>query len=418
MKTYFYILFITLFLTNFIHSQEIWINEFSYNCADSTEELRQGDEFIEIVAPVGTNMDQYGIVFFFYSDDAYHAYYYSQLIGQISSINSNYGQGLFLVKTNLSYRLENNNPIDAGIIRQTLDSYLEDELAPAGILLVDAATGIAIHGVVYEIPNGFPEPNEILTEKYVEIPWNITLTDKALDVIRLPISDSPLSGPNGSISLIGSGLSHLWTTTSGLSRNMCTPGKINFNQSTLPVELSAFSASILKIGVKLNWKTETEVNNYGFNVERRSETSKWERISFVNGNGNSNSPKEYSYIDQTANAGKYLYRLKQIDNDGAYSYSKVVEVEFNSVMEYSLSQNFPNPFNPTTTINFTLPLSGNVKLTIFNVLGQEIKILANGFKEAGIYTFNFDASDLNSGMYIYKIETGSYTQTRKMTLVK
>ena len=418
MKTYFYILLITLFLTNLTFSQEIWINEFSYNCADSTEELKQGDEFIEIVAPVGTNMDQYGLVFFFYSDDAYHAYHYSQLNGQISAINVNNGKGLFLVKTNLSYRLESNNPIDAGIIRQTLDSYLEDELAPAGILLVDAATGIAIHGVVYEIPNGFLQPNEILTEKYVEIPWNITLTDKALDVIRLPISDSPLSGPNGSISMIGSGLSRLWTTTSGLPRNMCTPGNINYNQSTLPVELSAFSASILKIGVKLNWKTETEVNNHGFYVERRSETSKWESISFVNGNGNSNSPKEYSYIDKTANAGKYLYRLKQIDNDGAYSYSKVVEVEFNSLIEYSLSQNFPNPFNPITTINFTLPLSANVKLTIFNMLGQEIKTLANGFKEAGIYTFNFDASELNSGMYIYKIEAGSFTQTRKMTLVK
>ena len=418
MKNFIYILLFSLSSANFIVSQEIWINEFSYTCLDSTEELKQGDEFIEIVAPVGTNMDQYGIVFFFYSDDAYHAYHYSQLNGQISSVNSNYGSGLFLVKTNLSYRLENNNPIDAGIVRQTLGSYLEDELAPAGILLVDAATGIAIHGIVYEIPNGFPEPNEILTEKYVEIPWNITLIDKTLDVIRLPISDSPLSGPNGSISMIGSGFSHLWTTTSGLSRNMCTPGKINYNQSTLPVELSAFSASLLKIGVKLNWKTETEVNNYGFDVERKSETSNWERISFVNGNGNSNSPKEYSYIDQTAKAGKYLYRLKQIDNDGAYSYSKAVEVEFNNVMEYSLSQNFPNPFNPITTISFTLPLSGNVKLTIFNVLGQEIKMLVNGFKEAGIYTFNFDAKILNSGIYLYKLEADGFTQTKKMTIVK
>ena len=111
MKTYFYILFITLFLTNFIHSQEIWINEFSYNCADSTEELKQGDEFIEIVAPVGTNMDQYGIVFFFFSDNAFYAYHYSELSGVITSVNSNNGKGFFIIKTSL---------LDLKIIRQLL----------------------------------------------------------------------------------------------------------------------------------------------------------------------------------------------------------------------------------------------------------------------------------------------------------
>ena len=418
MKTYFYILFITLFLTNFIHSQEIWINEFSYNCADSTEELKQGDEFIEIVAPVGTNMDQYGIVFFFFSDNAFYAYHYSELSGVITSVNSNNGKGFFIIKTSLSFRLENNTPIASEIVKQSVDSYLEDESTPSGILLVESATGVVLHGVVYEMPIYAQDPTEILTEKYVEIPWSITLPSKQLDIVRLPLRDNPESGPRGSISMIGSGFSRLWTTTNGDAPNISTPGASNYSQGALPVELSLFSASIYKNSVKLNWRTETEINNYGFNVERRSETSKWERISFVNGNGNSNSPREYSYIDQTADAGKYFYRLKQIDNDGAFTYSKFIEVDFNSKMDFSLTQNYPNPFNPTTTIRFYLPAAGNVKLTLFNILGQEIKTLVNELKESGVHTFNFDASDLNSGTYIYKIEAGSFIQTRKMTLVK
>ncbi len=189
----------------------------------------------------------------------------------------------------------------------------------------------------------------------------------------------------------------------------------------LPVELSSFSASIIGNAVKLNWKTATEVNNYGFEVERcalSAERQAWEKLGFVNGNGNSNSPKSYSYEDKNVTAGKYSYRLKQIDNDGQFEYSKAIEVDLGAPKKFELSQNYPNPFNPITTIRFNLPEAGNVKLTLFNILGQEIKTLVNEFKESGVHTINFDASDLNSGMYIYKIEAGTFVQTRKMTLVK
>ncbi len=143
------------------------------------------------------------------------------------------------------------------------------------------------------------------------------------------------------------------------------------------------------------------------------------------GNGNSNSPKDYSFVDDKISDGKpayrtgrYSYRLKQIDNDGQFEYSKTIEVDMNGVKKFELSQNYPNPFNPTTTIRFNLPEAGNVKLTLFNILGQELRSLVNEFQESGVHTINFDASELNSGMYIYKIESGSFTQTRKMTLVK
>jgi hypothetical protein len=144
----------------------------------------------------------------------------------------------------------------------------------------------------------------------------------------------------------------------------------------------------------------------------------WEKIGFVNGNGNSNSQKNYSFVDDKVSAGKYSYRLKQIDNDGQFEYSKTINIDFNGVKKFELSQNYPNPFNPITTIRFNLPEAGNVKLTLFNILGQEIITLVNEFKESGVHTINFNASELNSGMYIYKIESGNFVQTRKMTLVK
>ncbi len=191
----------------------------------------------------------------------------------------------------------------------------------------------------------------------------------------------------------------------------------------LPVELTSFSAAVIGKDVKLNWNTATEINNYGFEVERMStvkgQTSdEWQKIGFVNGNGNSNSPKSYSFVDEQVIACKYSYRLKQIDNDGQFEYSKPVEVDVSGADKFKLTQNYPNPFNPTTAINFVLPQAGMVKLVLFNILGQEIETLVNEYKEAGTHTINFNAHDLNSGVYIYKIDANGLTQTKKMTLVK
>jgi Secretion system C-terminal sorting domain/Metalloenzyme superfamily len=191
----------------------------------------------------------------------------------------------------------------------------------------------------------------------------------------------------------------------------------------LPAELSSFSAIVLESAVKLNWRTETEVSNYGFEVERLQDYNiekfqDWRKIGFVEGHGNSNSPKDYSLIDQNVSGGKYSYRLKQIDTDGQFEYSKVIEVDLGSPSKLELSQNYPNPFNPTTTIKYSLPQPGNVKLTVYNLLGEQVSELVNGFMEAGVHTINFNASELNSGIYIYKIEANGFVQSRKMTLIK
>jgi hypothetical protein len=191
----------------------------------------------------------------------------------------------------------------------------------------------------------------------------------------------------------------------------------------LPVELTSFSATTTGPTVRLNWNTATETNNYGFEIERmssiKSQTSdSWEKIGFVNGNGNSNSPRSYTFVDDKVSSEKYFYRLKQIDNDGQFEYSPTVQVDLGNLSTFSLDQNYPNPFNPSTTIKFSLPAALNVRITIFNLLGQEIQTLVNETKEAGIHEINFTAQNLNSGVYLYKIEAGSFIQIRKMTLIK
>ncbi len=198
----------------------------------------------------------------------------------------------------------------------------------------------------------------------------------------------------------------------------------------LPVELSYFSAKIFENGIILFWRTETEVNNYGFDVERTSpypspyqgeggEAGRgWVSIGFIEGSGNSNSPKEYSFFDDKVLAGTYSYRLKQIDTDGDFEYSKVVQVDFNLPENFELYQNYPNPFNPSTTISFCLPQSTNVKVSVYNLIGEKIDEIVNGFLDAGIHQFIFDASNLHSGMYLYKLEARNISLTKKMILIK
>lgn len=213
---------------------------------------------------------------------------------------------------------------------------------------------------------------------------------------------------NSSLTLLGGTL--LGTITNAALSSAAAP---------LPVELSSFSAAVAGKSVVLNWRTETEVNNYGFDVERSSDKNSWNTIGFVHGNGNSNSPKQYSFADNSVSgAGKYFYRLKQMDNDGTTEYSKVLEIAFDQPMEYALGQNYPNPFNPTTAITFSVPEAGFVNLSVFDLLGQKVAELVNSTINAGTYTMDYDATNLQSGIYFYTMKAGSFTETRKMMLTK
>lgn len=221
--------------------------------------------------------------------------------------------------------------------------------------------------------------------------------------------------------------------TGSVPNNTWGYGKLDIleaiNDPAVPVELSSFSVSTVGSSIKLSWRTETESKNYGFEIERLAGSKQssinnlnnkasFEKIGFTEGHGNSNSPKEYTYVDKSINSGTYSYRLKQIDTDGSFSYSKVVEINLTAPMRYELSQNYPNPFNPITTINFSLPEAGKVRISLYNLLGEEIKTIVNESKEPGIHTIIFNANVLQSGIYMYKIEAGSFVQTRKMVLIK
>jgi hypothetical protein len=190
-------------------------------------------------------------------------------------------------------------------------------------------------------------------------------------------------------------------------------------EAPLPVELSTFTVRLNGNSVNLNWKTESELNNYGFEIERKSDVSGWVKVGFIQGNGTSTIENIYSFIDsKISNTGVYSYRLKQIDNNGLFKYSNIISVNYSSPDNFSLSQNYPNPFNPNSIITYSLPQALQVKLLVYNSLGQIVKILEDDYKEAGVYNITFNASGLPSGIYFYKIEAGQFSKIRKMILVK
>jgi hypothetical protein len=189
-------------------------------------------------------------------------------------------------------------------------------------------------------------------------------------------------------------------------------------ENPVPVELTSFSASYNNNKVTLGWITSSELNNQGFEVERKTQSSEWNKIGFVNGNGTTTETNSYQFIDNSISSNKYYYRLKQVDLDGTFEYSNIVEVDINTVTEFSLNQNYPNPFNPSTKISFTLPQTANVKLSVFNLLGEKVAELVNETKGPGFYNVDFNGSNLTSGMYLYRLEAGEFVSTRKMTLIK
>jgi hypothetical protein len=196
--------------------------------------------------------------------------------------------------------------------------------------------------------------------------------------------------------------------------------------NTIPVELSSFIASVSGNYVLLNWSTGSENNNYGFEIQRslgNGENKIWENVGFVKGIGSSTAPQNYSFKDKLTEVnGFYFYRLKQIDFDGSFKYSDIVEV-ITSPLNFELLQNYPNPFNPATTINYSIAKREHVSLKVFDIIGNEVATLVNEIQEPGIYDTDFDSNsgkmqNLTSGIYFYQLRTKSFVQTRKMILIK
>jgi hypothetical protein len=191
----------------------------------------------------------------------------------------------------------------------------------------------------------------------------------------------------------------------------------------IPVELSSFTAVANENSVTLNWSTATETNNSGFSIERKTPLDeRWIEIGFVPGFGSTTERKSYSYTDANLSMASYSYRLKQIDFDGTFEYSNEVFAEVGAPRNFALLQNYPNPFNPSTTIEFSIPQMSNVKIEVFNVIGELVASLVNQTLNAGYHQVNFDASSLPSGTYIYQLkasgQNGTFVETKKMLLMK
>ncbi len=191
----------------------------------------------------------------------------------------------------------------------------------------------------------------------------------------------------------------------------------------VPVELTSFTAIKIKDCIQLRWETATETNNLGFDIEKSNNGIAFNKIGYVNGNGTTTQRSSYVFVDKDAATEKQYYRLKQMDYNGTFEYSKVVEVQSTVPQEFSLSQNYPNPFNPSTVLNFNLPVESEVTLSVYNSIGEIVKVIANGMFQAGSHNLNFNASDLPSGIYLYNLSAkGSngveFVKTAKMLLLK
>ena len=240
-------------------------------------------------------------------------------------------------------------------------------------------------------------------------------------------SQSGLNGPAGLV--VDNPNGTLWVADFGNNR------VLRYQSSTvpLPVEVISFVAASANGKVELSWSTATEVNNHGFEVERRTVNSQqstmnndrstvngWTKIAFVEGHGTSNTAQNYSFTDASARVGKYCYRLKQIDRDGKFEYHQAVELTVgltpNTVF---LDNNYPNPFNPSTKISFAIGTTGRATLKVFNLVGQEVATLADGEFAAGeMQEVTFDASRYSSGIYYYRLNSGGRTEIKKMMLLK
>jgi len=188
----------------------------------------------------------------------------------------------------------------------------------------------------------------------------------------------------------------------------------------VPVELTSFTAQASTEGVLLKWTTASELNNHGFEIERSQDGTEFYTVAFIQGAGTTTEGKEYSYTDNIEYKGgeTFFYRLKQVDLDGRIEYSDIVEVELDVPKDFALHQNYPNPFNPSTTIKYAVPKTSLVSIKVYDLTGQEVASLVNEVKEVGTYEIKFDARNLASGVYIYRMIAGNFTSVKKLNILK
>lgn len=381
------------------------------------------------------------------------------VIGQPSNNSSNVPQigqnRLFLPATLLFH----NNTLWVGevkfssrIIRFSFPSQSSTQIIPAGSTtpVTFGATGISVQ---FTSPNSQPlqlnvskypfTPGGVLPQGIVNISpeyWKFNIISGSVtSPFSLIIDVSSICGINNKNTLrllrrpgIGGEWVNLGTPSSVNGNNVVWSNLTDFSEfalgsddsNPLPVELTSFSAEIFDGKVMLKWATASEKNNFGYEIERKADNGAtgdtvWKKIGFINGAGNSEIPLTYTFTDQNPVEGIAGYRLKQIDYSGKFTYSNEIKAEVRLPIVFALYQNYPNPFNSATSLKFTLKEDGLATLKVFDMLGSEIATLFNDKGVAGkIYQIDFDASNLPSGTYYFKLESGSYRTIKKSILVK
>ena len=211
------------------------------------------------------------------------------------------------------------------------------------------------------------------------------------------------------------------------------PSKPTLNVSlitdyALPVSLASFDLFVQKKNVKLSWSTFTEINNAGFEIHRQAidkngNLSAWVNTGFIEGSGTTNEQKFYSFTDIAPGNGKFNYRLKQIDLNGNYEiFNAANSVDIGRPVNFDLSQNYPNPSNPVSKIDYQLPIDAAVNISVYDLTGRLVNTIVNSKMDAGYYTAIFDGTNIASGIYIYRISvTGdgmNFSSVKKLVLVK
>ncbi len=186
----------------------------------------------------------------------------------------------------------------------------------------------------------------------------------------------------------------------------------------VPVELTLFSGSYVNGSVQLEWQTATETNNFGFEIQKRYDNTSYEKIGFVPGNGTTTNGMQYSFEDSDLLAGRIFYRLKQLDFSGDFEFSNEIMVEVLSLTDYQLFQNYPNPFNPSTTIKYSVPAQSKIKITLYDIIGNEVSTLFDGIQPSGIHEINLKADNLPSGVYFISMTAENFSKAIKITLMK
>jgi hypothetical protein len=295
-----------------------------------------------------------------------------------------------------------------------------------GTYLDDFATNINFAQQIFEMDNGniavagFSTPSGI----YIYSPTGTLLN--TLSVVTGVRSVYQL--PNGHLLTTSStSLYEIDENTGAIIRTIASGLSFQYislyDYSIIQVELTSFTANVVGRSIVLKWQTATELNNNGFQIERSKDNISFSQVAFVPGYGTTTEPKSYSFTDNSVESGVYYYRLKQIDFDGSYSYSDVVSADIGFPIEYALGQNYPNPFNPSTTIEFSAPIDAKVTIRVYNLVGELVSEIISGDYPAGIHNVDFNAADLTSGIYFYRIDAvgvdgSNYSNMMKMTLLK